>query len=89
MNNGRFSEDIRESARHLKGDVREAAGVIREDLEDVARRAGYRAREFADTAEFRLKDASRMATEKVRQNPLKWLLVSLGVGMLLGRLNRR
>lgn len=88
MNNGRFTEEIKESARHLRGDVREAAGVIREDLEDVARRAGYRAREFADRAQYTIQDAESMMADKVRQHPLKWVLLSLGFGMVLGRLIR-
>jgi len=81
--------DIKETARHLKGEARDAATAVKEDLEIIARQTGSHVREFVDSAENGIKDAGGKVATKIRDNPIQSSLIALGAGVVLGLIFRR
>jgi len=86
---GHPMDDIKETARHFKGEAHDAAAAIKDDLEGVARRTGQHARELADTAGHSISAVGDTMLLKIRNNPVQSSLIALAVGLVAGMIARR
>jgi ElaB/YqjD/DUF883 family membrane-anchored ribosome-binding protein len=91
-----LKHDVKDGARRLRNDVREAASNVRDaasnlkhDVEDVARRTGRHAREIADATTGSVTEFSQSLTSKIRENPVQSSVIALVAGIFVGLLSRR
>lgn len=85
--------DLKEAASAKVEDIRQAAGQKADELRSAAQGKAQELRGTAESAwsEFRSKAKNWQAEGEayVRDNPIKAVLIALGLGLLLGLLLRR
>lgn len=85
----RGTEELRESARHLKHDVRELGAAARHVAQDSLADARQCVAGYAEQGRTQVRDALATVEGKIQERPATALLVAAGVGILLGILVMR
>lgn len=81
--------EAKNTVYNAKRDLRDATDESKADLTLIAEKAGRKVRNFVDTANSQITEASDRVSEEIRTNPVRSSAIALGIGFVLGALFRR